>query len=264
MRLKNKIVLVTASTRGIGLAIVKACASQGATVYMAARNLELANSRAEEINSSSAKVKVVYNDAYKQESYITMIDEVIKEEGRIDVLVNNFGTSDPKIDLDIEQTKYDDFNNIVNTNIASVFIASQHAIKYMKETGGSIINISSISGIIPDISQIGYGISKAAINYLTKEIAVQMASYNIRCNAVLPGMTATDAVSNNLTEQFKNFFLRHSPIKRMALPDEIANAVIYFASDESTFTTGQILSIHGGFGIATPLYADMIDNENRR
>ena len=193
-----------------------------------------------------------------------MIDEVIKNEGKIDVLINNFGTSNPKIDLNIEYTKYDDFINIINMNISSVFIASQHAIKYMKKNGGSIINISSISGIVPDISQIAYGVSKASINYLTKEIAGQAASYNIRCNAILPGMTATDAVNNNLTSVFKDYFLRHSPIKRMAFPEEIANAAIYFASDESAFTTGQILAIHGGFGMVTPLYADMIENQYKR
>ncbi len=199
MRLKNKIILVTASTRGIGLAIVKLCAKEGATVYMAARNLEQANLIAEELNCNGYSIKVVYNDANKQETYISMIDEVIKNEGKIDVLINNFGTSNPKIDLNIEYTKYDDFINIINMNISSVFIASQHAIKYMKKNGGSIINISSISGIVPDISQIAYGVSKASINYLTKEIAGQAASYNIRCNAILPGMTATDAVNNNFS-----------------------------------------------------------------
>ena len=261
MRLKNKIILVTASTRGIGLAIVKLCAKEGATVYMAARNLEQANLIAKELNCNGYSIKVVYNDANKQETYISMIDEVIKNEGKIDVLINNFGTSNPKIDLNIEYTKYDDFINIINMNISSVFIASQHAIKYMKKNGGSIINISSISGIVPDISQIAYGVS---INYLTKEIAGQAASYNIRCNAILPGMTATDAVNNNLTSVFKDYFLRHSPIKRMAFPEEIANAAIYFASDESAFTTGQILAIHGGFGMVTPLYADMIENQYKR
>ena len=167
MRLKNKIILVTASTRGIGLAIVKLCAKEGATVYMAARNLEQANLIAEELNCNGYSIKVVYNDANKQETYISMIDEVIKNEGKIDVLINNFGTSNPKIDLNIEYTKYDDFINIINMNISSVFITSQHAIKYMKKNGGSIINISSISGIVPDISQIAYGVSKASINYLT-------------------------------------------------------------------------------------------------
>ena len=131
-------------------------------------------------------------------------------------------------------------------------------------SGGSIINISSVGGSVPDISQIGYGTSKAAINYLTKLIATQTARDNIRCNAVLPGMTATDAVMQNLTQNFQDFFLKHTPIKRMGTPDNIAQAVLYFASDESSFTTGQIMEVSGGFGMPTPIFGDMIELKNRR
>ena len=93
--------------------------------------------------------------------------------------------------------------------------------------GGSIINISSVGGVCPDISQIAYGTSKAAINYLTKLIAVQCARDNIRCNAVLPGMTATEAVEDNLSPEFKEFFLKHTPIRRMGAPEEVAGTVCY-------------------------------------
>lgn len=148
----------------------------------------------------------------------------------------------------------------MDINLKSVFITSQAALKYMAERkSGSIINISSIGGAVPDISQIGYGASKAAINYLTKLIAVHEARKNIRCNAVLPGMTATDAVQNALNDEFREFFLHHTPIRRMVTPEEIANAVLYFASDESQFTTGQILEVCGGFGLATPVFGDLQD-----
>jgi NAD(P)-dependent dehydrogenase (short-subunit alcohol dehydrogenase family) len=130
-----------------------------------------------------------------------------------------------------------------------------------KGGGGSIINISSIGGLVPDLSQVSYGTSKAAINYLTKLIAVHEAKHNIRCNAVLPGMTATDAVEKNLTEEFRSLFLRHIPLKRMGLPQEIAAAVVYFSSEESAYTTGQILAVSGGFGLATPIYGDMTQSE---
>lgn len=130
--------------------------------------------------------------------------------------------------------------------------------------GGSIINISSVGGLVPDISQISYGVSKAAINYLTKLIAVHEAGSNIRCNAVLPGMTATDAVEKYLTEDFKTLMLRHIPLKRMGQPQEIAAAVVYFASDESAYTTGQIMTVSGGFGLATPVYGDLSGKVNRR
>ena len=265
MRLKDKIILITASTRGIGLACVKACAKEGATVFMAARNLELAKSEADKLISQGYNVKYVYNDANKPESYITMTEDVIKDAGGIDVLINNFGTSDPGKDLDFSNTDTDIFLNTVNVNLRSVFAASKETVKYMaKQGGGSIVNISSVGGLVPDISQVAYGTSKAAINYLTKLIAVHEAKNNIRCNAVLPGMTATDAVKEKLSEEFRDLFLRHIPFGRMGTPEEIAEAAVYFASDESAYTTGQILTVSGGFGLATPLYGDLSGKTQRR
>lgn len=265
MRLKEKVVLITASTRGIGLAAVKACAKEGAIVYMAARNLELAKEEADKLVLQGHNVKYVYNDAGKPESYKTMTEEVVKDAGRIDVLVNNFGTSNPGKDLDFSSTDAEVFLDTVNLNLRSVFMASQAAAKYMaKQGGGSIINISSVGGLVPDISQVAYGTSKAAINYLTRLIAVHEAKNKIRCNAVLPGMTATDAVEKNLTGEFRELFLRHIPFRRMGMPEEIAEAVIYFASDASAYTTGQILAVSGGFGLATPLYGDLSDKTSRR
>lgn len=265
MRLQNKVVLVTASTRGIGLACVKACAREGAIVYMAARNPERAKDAARELNEQGCRVKYVFNDASKPESFSTMVEETVTAEGRIDVLVNNFGTSDPKHDLDFANTDPQVFLDTVNINLKSVYLSGQAAVKYMRhQGGGSIINISSIGGSVPDISQVGYGTSKAAINYLTKLIAVHEAANNIRCNAVLPGMTATDAVSEKLSPQFRELFFRHTPLHRMGLPEEMAAAVVYFASEESAFTTGQILSVSGGFGLATPLYGDLSGSADRR
>ena len=236
MRLDGKVAIVTASTRGIGLACTQRLAREGAIVYMAARNMERAENRAKELNDEGCNVKTVYNDATEKETYTSMVEEVFKNEGRIDILVNNFGTSNPQKDLDIKNTEYDEYIRTVDINLASVFMTSQAAIPHMAANGGgSIINISSIGGLRPDISQIAYGTSKAAINYLTKLIATQCARDNIRCNAVLPGMTATEAVSNNLTPEFQEFFLKHIPIKRMATPEEIAGAVAYFASDDAAY-----------------------------
>ena len=261
MRLKNKVVLITASTRGIGLACVKACAKEGASVYMAARNIE----RAREIADTLHSVTCVYNDATQQETFASMVEEVIRDAGRIDVLVNNFGTSNPGKDLDFANTEPQIFLDTVNLNLRSVFLASQAAAKHMaKQGGGSIINISSVGGQVPDISQVAYGTSKAAINYLTKLIAVQEAKHSIRCNAVLPGMTATEAVQTHLSDEFRSLFLRHIPLGRMGLPEEIAEAVCYFAGDGSAYTTGQILTVSGGFGLATPVYGDLARKDNRR
>ena len=265
MRLKDKAVLVTASTRGIGLACVKACAKEGATVYMAARNLERAQEIANQLNADGGKVKCIYNDATKPETFTIMVEDVVADAGHIDVLVNNFGSSNPGKDLDFAHTDPGIFIDTVNLNLRSVFLASQAAAKHMAMGGGgSIINISSVGGLVPDISQVAYGTSKAAINYLTKLIAVHEAKNKIRCNAVLPGMTATEAVENHLSEDFRNLFLRHIPLGRIGLPEEIAAAVVYLASDEAAYTTGQILAVSGGFGLATPVYADLADKTSRR
>ena len=265
MRLKNKIVLVTASTRGIGLACVRACVKEGAIVYMAARNLERAQEIADELNAQGGNVKCVFNDATQPETFNSMVEDVVSDSGGVDVLVNNFGTSNPGKDLDFSNTEPSVFLDTVNLNLRSVFMASRAAAKHMAaKQGGSIINISSVGGIVPDISQVAYGTSKAAINYLTKLIAVHEAKNKIRCNAVLPGMTATEAVENNLTEEFRSLFLRHIPLGRIGLPEEIAAAVVYLASDEAAYITGQILTVSGGFGLATPVYGELSDKKLRR
>lgn len=260
MRLQDKVVVVTAATRGIGAAIVKACANEGATVYIGARNMERAEAEAAELTAQGLNVKCVYNDASVPDSFQAMIDTVVANEGRVDVLVNNFGGTSPATDKDITSTGYDDFIKNIDVNIGSVFLGCQAVIPAMRQAGGgSIVNISSIAGSVPDISQIAYGTAKAAINHMSKSMAVQLARAGIRVNVVAPGMTATDAVNDNLTDDFKKFFLRHIPLGRMADPEHIAAAVVYFASDESACTTGQLLEVSGGFGLATPIFADAMD-----
>lgn len=267
MRLNKKVILVTASTRGIGLAAVAACAKEGAIVYMAARNRERAETRIKELKNETGNLHIhyVHYDAEQLETCRSMADEVTKAEGRIDVLVNNFGSSDPAMDLDIAKTSVETFLNTVTINLGNTYAASQAVIPCMRQNGGgSIINISSISGLIPDISQVAYGTAKSAINHLTELIAVQEARNGIRCNAILPGMTQTDAVRDALSGFFCDSFLKQSPIQRMAKPEEIAAAVVYFAADESSFTTGQLLTISGGFGLATPLFGALADLADRR
>lgn len=260
MRLQDKVIVVTAATRGIGAAIVKACAEEGALVYIGARNMEKAQAEADSMATAGLRVKPVLNDATQPESYQSMIDTVVAAEGRIDGLVNNFGGTNPAQDKDLLSTAYGDFIAGVDANVGSVFLGCQAAAREMAKTGGgSIVNISSIAGSVPDISQIAYGAAKAAINHMTKSMAVQLARAGIRVNAVAPGMTATDAVADNLSDEFKHFFLRHIPLGRMADPEHIAAAVVYFLGDESAATTGQLLEVAGGFGLATPIYADAMD-----
>lgn len=265
MRLQDKVTVVTASTRGIGLAIARACAAEGAVVYMAARDTGRAQAEADRLRAAGCRVKVVYNDASKPETYAEMISQVVQNEGRIDVLINNYGGSDPSKDRDIFHTDPSVYLATVSINLRSVFLGCQAAVRHMaRQGGGSIVNISSVGGQVPDVSQIGYGTAKAAINFLTQQIAVQAAGSNIRCNAILPGMTATDAVEQKLTGDFRALFLRHIPLHRMGKPEEIAAAAVYFASDESAYATGQILTLSGGFGLATPIYGDVHSGAAKR
>ncbi|MDU4739612.1 SDR family oxidoreductase, partial [Clostridium sp.] len=141
----------------------------------------------------------------------------------------------------------------------SVYLPCKEVIPHMiRNGGGSIINISTIGSVIPDLSRVAYVVSKAAINSLTQNIAVQYAKQGVRCNAILPGLIATDAAMDNMSEEFIKGFLRHVPLNRVGKPEDIANAVVFYASDESSFITGDLIEVAGGFGLPTPLYGDSI------
>lgn len=157
--------------------------------------------------------------------------------------------------MEIQNTFFD----TVNTNLKSVYLPCKAVVPYMIENGGgSIINISTIGSIVPDLGRLGYVVSKSGVNALTENIAVQYARHNIRCNAVLPGLIATDAALNNMSQEFIDSFLKHVPLNRFGLPTDIANAVLFLASDESSFITGEILSVAGGFAKPSPLYGDNV------
>ncbi|MBS4961482.1 MAG: SDR family oxidoreductase [Clostridiales bacterium] len=255
--LKNKVALVTSATRGIGLACALKLAFYGAHVFLGVRRLEVA----EEICSQYKQycMTPVFFDATKLDSYPSMVEETIKQAGKIDILVNNYGIGQPADDLDLIHGKEEAFFHIIEQNLGSVYRITKLVLPHMIQKGsGSIINISSIGGIIPDITRIGYGVSKAAVNNITQQIALQYARQGIRCNAILPGLTATDAALQHMPQTFIDSFLSHVPLNRMGKPEDIANAVAFFASDVSSYITGHILDVAGGYGIGTPQYADTI------
>lgn len=256
--LTEKVALVTASTRGIGLACVKKLCENGAKVYLTAMSTDEGKEVVAELASQGMKTDFVYFDATVEKSFTSMIDDVIDKEGKIDILVNNFGTTDVTKDKDLLNGDTDAFFNILNINIKSVYLPIKHSIKYMiEQKSGSIINISSIGGKIPDISRLAYGTSKSAINYMTKTIAIQYAKYGIRCNGVMPGLIGTDAAMHNMPKEFLDLFIKNTPIGRIGKPEDIANAVLFLASDNSSYMTGELLEIAGGFGKPTPLYGFM-------
>lgn len=253
--LKNKIALITSSTRGIGLECAKKLAENGAKVYLAVRRIDAGKEIANEIESKGGKADVVYFDAEKEETFEKMIDDVIKIENHIDILVNNYGSTNVKVDLDLISGDSNSFFEIVNKNLKSVYIPCKKVIPFMiKNGGGSIINISSVGGIYPDMSRLGYGVAKAAINFLTQNIAVQYAHKSIRCNAVMPGFIATDAALNNMSKEFLDSFLKNVPVGRVGKPEDIANTVLFLASEQSSFITGELIPVAGGFGLPSPMY----------
>ena len=257
--LDKKIALVTSATRGIGLASAIKLAENGAIVYMGVRRLEVTQEICDKYAKEGLVMKTVFFDAYNIDSYKEMVDTVIEKEGRIDILVNNFGTGRPETDLDLINGSEESFFELFEYNVGSVYRISKLVVPHMIENGGgSIVNISSIGGSVPDISRIGYGVSKSGVNNITQQIAMQYAKNKVRCNAVLPGMIATDAVASNMPKEFQKSFLSHVPLNRMGNPEDIANAVLFFASENSSYITGSILEVSGGYHLGTPQYADFV------
>lgn len=256
-KLDGKVAIITASTKGIGLATAELLAENGACVYLAARNKELANEVIANIAVKGGIAKFVYFNSREEETFTSMVDKVIANEGKIDILVNNYGATDVQVDRDLVNGDSASFFRIVEENLKSVYLPCKAAIPHMIENGGgSIVNISTIGSVVPDLSRMAYCVSKAAINSLTENIATQYAKDHIRCNAVLPGLIATNAALSNMSDDFIQSFLHHVPLNRMGEPDDIAKAVLFFASDDSSYITGHHLEVAGGYGMPTPQYAE--------
>ena len=259
-RLTGRVALVTASTRGIGLASAEALAGAGATVYLAARNRERAEEAITRIAENGGKARYVHYDAQEPASCGIMVETAARTEGRLDILVNNYGGTDVRLDRDVEHSDPDDFSRIVWNNLQSVFLPCKYALPYLRRSGGgSIVNISTIGSVVPDLSRTAYCVSKGAVNPLTQNLAVQGARWNIRCNAVLPGLIGTQAALDNMPEAFRRSFLRHVPLGRVGTPEEVAAAVLFLAGDGASFITGTLLEVAGGFGLPTPQYAEFAD-----
>jgi len=255
LKFENKVALVVAASRGIGLACAEGLARGGARVYIGVRNMELGQEIADRLNAEGCSVAPVYFNATEFESYEPMVKEVVEKEGRIDILVNNYGATDVRQDRDVVNTDWEFFDRTVCTNLNSVFIPVKYAVPHIPK-GGSIVNIGSIGGYNPDLNRVSYCVSKAAVMSLTENIATQYARQGIRCNCVMPGMIATDALLNNMPQQFIDAFLRHVPLQRFGYAADIAAAVLFLASDDASFITGHCLPVAGGYHVPAPTYGD--------
>jgi NAD(P)-dependent dehydrogenase (short-subunit alcohol dehydrogenase family) len=248
LSLENKVVLITGASRGIGQAITMGLAQAGADIAIASRKLPDLEKVAVEIKKMGRKCLTVAAHIGKIEEINNLVKKVIDEFGTIDILVNNAATNPTMASaIDIDDRAWD---SIMNLNLKGLFFLSQAVARIMKEKGGGkIINVASIAGITPDILPV-YSISKAGVIMATKVMAQQWAIYNIRVNAIAPGLTKTrfsEPIWKN--QDILNIAMSRTPLGRPAEPEEMVGAVIYLASDASSYVTGQVLAIDGGMTI---------------
>lgn len=243
--LSGKVALVTGGSRGIGRAIAVGLAKFGADVAVTSRKLPDLEEAAAEIKGLGRRSMAVATHVGRIDEIQNLVPKVKDELGRIDILVNNAGTN-PTMDsaINIEERAWD---SIMNLNLKGLFFLSQAVARLMKEQGGGkIINVASVAGITPDILPV-YSISKAGVIMATKVMAQQWAQYNIRVNAIAPGLVKTrfsEALWSN--PDIAQSVMTRTPLQRIAEPDEMVGAAIFLASDASSYVTGHVLVVDGG------------------
>jgi 3-oxoacyl-[acyl-carrier protein] reductase len=244
MLLEGKVTLITGGSRGIGEAIVRGFVAQGSAVaftYVSAGSAARANALTEELTAAGGKVKAYQSDAANFAQAETLIADVSKDFGRIDVLINNAGITRDTLIMRMTEEQWDE---VINTNLKSVFNLTKHAIKGMLRTGGSIINMSSVVGVFGQAGQSNYAASKAGIIGFSKSIAKEYGSRGIRCNVIAPGFIETDMTSE-LDEKTREGYLANIPMKKLGQGADVANACVFLASDMSAYVSGQVLSVCG-------------------
>jgi 3(or 17)beta-hydroxysteroid dehydrogenase len=252
-RLENKIALVTGAGSGIGEAIAKRFAQEGALVYATDLNGESARRVAAEIVAGGGRAESRIQDVTDEDTWGTVIDEIVSRHGALDVLVNNAGIVIPAT---VEDTTLEDWRTTQAVNGESVFMGTRGAIAAMRERGGSIINISSIEGMVGDPKTAAYNYSKGGVRIFTKSAALSCAQkgYPIRVNSVHPGFILTALVEGAMAalpedeaEEFTTRVIAGIPMGSMGEPLDIANGCLFLASDESKYMTGSELVIDGGY-----------------
>ncbi len=246
-RLDGKVALITGGSRGIGRATALGFAEAGADVVVASRKLPDLENVAEEIRKLGRKSLPVAAHVARMEDINNLVSKVTNEFGKIDILVNNAGTS-PALasSLDVDERLWD---SIMNLNLKGLFFLSQAVAKVMKEYGGGkIINVASMDGFKPEPNIGTYAISKAGVIMVTKAMALELAQYNIRVNALAPGNVHTRLGDSRFLAmpEYEGEMIKRTPLGRIADPDDMVGAMIYLASDASSFVTGECIIVAGG------------------
>ncbi len=242
--LQGKTVLITGASRGIGESIARAYAMHGANVAFTYQSSEDKAKKIEsELTAMGVKAVCYKSDAADFAQAEKLIEDVVKEFGNIDVLINNAGITKDTLILRMTEEQWDD---VIRVNLKSVFNLTKCVLKPMlKSKAGSIINMGSVVGVFGNAGQSNYAASKAGIIGFTKSIGKEVGSRNIRCNVITPGFIATD-MTHGLTDEQKKAYESNIPLKRLGSGDDVANACVFLGSDMSTYITGQVISVCGG------------------
>lgn len=255
-RLKEKVALITGAGSGIGRAAAQLMASQGASVAVADRDQDGVAETARSITAVGGSSVPVTVDVTDEDSVADMVNTTVGEFGRLDVLCNHVGGTNPRLDLDLLRLDMAEFDRAVALNVRSTLLGCRHAMAHMiKSGGGSIINTASVAALDGDVVQISYGAVKAAVVNLTKSIAVQYGPHNIRCNAVAPGAVTTPALQDNLGQDVIDRLKQTNALPYLGSPEDIGQMMVFLASDESRYLTGQLLVVDGGMTIQSPAAA---------
>jgi len=242
-QLKGKIALVTGGTRGIGRAITELYARQGATVYFTyAASAELAGEIVNILSAENAHCIAVSCNGSIVDSVNNLVNEIVSKHGRLDILVNNAGITRDNIILRMSDSQWQE---VIDNNLTAAFYYCRAASKIMLRTGGSIINISSVVGVRGNAGQSNYAASKAGMIGLSKSLALELGSRNIRCNVITPGFIDTEMTSA-LPEDVKKDYVQQIPLKRFGTGNDVAELALFLATDHSAYITGQVLSVCGG------------------
>lgn len=249
-KLEDKTAIVTGAASGIGRATALAMARAGARVAAADINRDGALSVADEICEAGGRAEPIYVDLADPASIEAMVTTALERFGRLDILFNNAANTAPDIigrDLDLVDMDLEVWEQTMAVNLRAVMLASKFALPHMLEAGrGVIINTSSVSGLLGDLAMPAYGVSKGGVNTLTQYIATQYGKRGIRCNAIAPGVINTPALERKTTAEQRELYAAHHLTPGLGEPEDIAQAVVFLAGDQSAFITGQIIRVDGG------------------
>ena len=242
-RFEGRIALVTGASRGIGEAIARRLAAEGATVLAAARTTSGLDRVVADISKAGGRARVLELDVSEPSSIEKAMKSALEEHGQIDVLVNNAGIAEDNLILRMSRDAWD---RVLTTNLTGAFLLIQAVVKGMiRRRYGRIVNVTSVVGLMGNAGQANYAAAKAGLVGLTRSVARELGSRNVTCNAVAPGFIAT-AMTDRMTDQSREGLSGQIPLQRLGSPDDVAGAVAFLASEDAAYVTGAVLNVSGG------------------